>query len=205
MKTEELFASNPNITLIDGGIIGGVPYDKGDSEGKPNWHCPALIVSGSDPLPDAELSKVLNMHHLDKPIGAATGLKMCYAVTTKGFYALAIESFTTAHELGVMYELRSYLERYSPSTLKLAESGLISMPPKAYRWVHEMFEIADTMAESGGFDRTLFQGVAEVYRVVAEDTELGKEQPGARVRGKTVEDVVTVLSEGMRAKKLKTD
>ena len=154
-KTEHLFTSNPNIILIDGGIIGGVPYDKGCSEGKPNWHCPSLIVSGPKRLPDLELSKVLNIHHLDKPIGIATGLKMCYGVTTKGLYSLAIESFATAHELGVLPELRSYLERYSPSILKLAENGLVTMPPKAYRWVHEMLEIADTMAESGGFDRTL--------------------------------------------------
>jgi hypothetical protein len=50
-----------------------------------------------------------------------------------------------------------------------------------------------------------FQGVAEVYRTVAEDSELGKEQPGRRVRGKTVEDVVELMSEAMRAKKLKSE
>lgn len=50
-----------------------------------------------------------------------------------------------------------------------------------------------------------FQGVAEVYRTVAEDSDLGKEMPDKRVRGKTVEDVVTLLSEGMRAKKSKVE
>lgn len=47
--------------------------------------------------------------------------------------------------------------------------------------------------------------MAEVYRTVAEDTLLGKEQPGQRVRGETVEDVVRLLSEGLRTKKLKSE
>lgn len=50
-----------------------------------------------------------------------------------------------------------------------------------------------------------FQGVAEVYRTVAEDSELGKEVPDKRVRGKTVEDVVLLLSQGMKEKKLKKE
>lgn len=50
-----------------------------------------------------------------------------------------------------------------------------------------------------------FQEVAEVYRIVADDSELGKEQPDARVRGKTVSDVTKVLAEGMEAKKLKSE
>jgi hypothetical protein len=53
------------------------------------------------------------------------------------------------------------------------------------------------------FDR--FQGVSEVYKTVAEDSELGKEKPGLRSRGTTVEDVVALLSEGMEAKKLKME
>ena len=40
---------------------------------------------------------------------------------------------------------------------------------------------------------------------MAEDSELGKEKPGQRVRGKTVEDVVGLLGEGMKAKKLKSE
>lgn len=50
-----------------------------------------------------------------------------------------------------------------------------------------------------------FQGVAEVYRVVAEDSDLGSEKPGARIRGKTVEDVVHLLSQGIKEKKLKKE
>ena len=147
--------SNPNIRFLDGGIIGGVPFPKESSTKKPEWHCPNLIVSGPARLPDKNLAEILNVHHLGDSIGTATGLKMCFGITTKGFTALAIEAFTTAHRLGVLSELQDYLGKYNPSTLQLAEKGLVTMPPKAYRWVHEMLEMADTATEDGGFEREL--------------------------------------------------
>jgi hypothetical protein len=155
-KNEELLASNPNIILVDGGIIGGVPYEKEDSTPEtPNWHCPSLIVSGHTRIPDPKFAQVLNIQHLDKSIGAATGVKMCFGVMTKGFFALAIQAFTTAYELGGLEDLRAYLAKYNPQTLQLAEKGLVTMPPKAYRWVHEMLEMAETMSEDGGFTKEL--------------------------------------------------
>ena len=48
------------------------------------------------------------------------------------------------------------------------------MPPKEYRWVDEMKEIAETMHDEGGFEKDLFSGVSEDYRFVADETELGK-------------------------------
>ncbi|KAE8446017.1 hypothetical protein EG329_012656 [Mollisiaceae sp. DMI_Dod_QoI] len=173
-----LFASNPNIQFLDGGIIGGVPHRKASGE----WHCPSLIISGPTRIPSDTLSQQLRIHHLNDTIGTATGLKMCFGMNTKGFTALAIQSFTTAHKLGVLPEMREYLKRDFPETLKAAEKGLTTMPPKAYRWVHEMLEMADTAAQDGGFEKNLFEGVSEVYRAVAEDSDLGLEKPGARVR-----------------------
>ena len=79
------------------------------------------------------------------------------------------------------------------------------MPPKAYRWVREMEEIADTFHEEGGFERDLFQGASEVYRFIAEDTDLGTEKTEARRRGKDAEDVAALIGEGMERKKLKTE
>ncbi|KKA23553.1 hypothetical protein T310_2392 [Rasamsonia emersonii CBS 393.64] len=208
IETARLFEGvSSQAVLIGGGIIGGVPYplqhDKNSQENgnasstDPPWHCPSLIVSGPHRLPDQRVSQILNIRHVSENIGAATGIKMCYAALTKGFVALSIQSFTTAHRLGVLYELRGLLEQYNPSTLRLAEKGLVTMPPKAYRWVREMEEIGETMAGSG-FERDL---VSQVYRTVAEDTELGKEKPDQRVRGQTVEDVVELISRGLQAKK----
>ena len=168
-----LFESHVNIVLIDGGIIGGVPRPLSDSQGwstqingttvalsdsgaeRPTWHCPSLLVSGPTKLPDPQLSKILNIDHINSEIGAATGVKMCFAATTKGFISLVIQSYTTAHQLGVLENLRGYLAKFNPNTHKIAENGLVSMPPKAYRWVGEMLEIGDTFETEGNFESTL--------------------------------------------------
>lgn len=77
------------------------------------------------------------------------------------------------------------------------------MPPKAYRWVDEMKEIGDTFSKSGGLAAggDVMGGVAEVYRVVAEETVLGSERVGKRKRGVTVEDLVGAVEEGVHRKR----
>jgi len=73
------------------------------------------------------------------------------------------------------------------------------MPPKAYRWVGEMEEISKTFAAEG-FDARIFQGAAETYRWISENTELGKEIVEHREKGKNIEDVcnwmVSALHQG---------
>jgi hypothetical protein len=126
---------------------------------------------------------------------------MCFASTTKGFTAICTQAFTTAHRLGVLSELKKEMADFIPAALKSAEKGVPGMPPKAYRWVREMEEIAATYAEEGGFERALFEGVAGVYRAVAEDAVLGKEKAGDRKRGRTVEDVAAAIGEGLEVKR----
>jgi 3-hydroxyisobutyrate dehydrogenase-like beta-hydroxyacid dehydrogenase len=155
-----ILASNPGIRFLDGGIIGGLPHLKAASESDENkntssWHCPNLILSGPNKISDPTLSQILNVHHLGDQIGAATGLKMCFGMNTKGFGAIVIQSFTTAYRLGLLSELRGYMRKYNPMALQLAEKGIVTMPPKAYRWVYEMSEMAETVAEDGGFEREL--------------------------------------------------
>lgn len=48
-----------------------------------------------------------------------------------------------------------------------------------------------------------FDEIGEVYRVVAEDTELGMEQPGRRHRGTSVESMVEEMRAGMLLKRAK--
>ena len=153
-QTQALFRNNPNIVLIDGGIIGGIPYQKADSLS--GWNCPSLIVSGPTKLPYADLAKTLNIDHMSERLGAASGLKMCFGSTTKGFFALAIQSYVTAEALGILPQLRDYMKRYNPETLTIADKGVITMPHKAYRWVNEMQQIGVMMEEDGGFDRGLY-------------------------------------------------
>jgi 3-hydroxyisobutyrate dehydrogenase-like beta-hydroxyacid dehydrogenase len=147
---DKIFTANSVIRYIDSCIIGGVPYPK--SKESVDWHCPSVIISGPNKMPDSLLSEHINIQYLSGSIGAASGLKMCFGINTKGFTALAIQSFTTAYKLGILPELQSYLSKYFPTTLQLAEKGLVSMPPKAYRWVHEMMEMGETVADDGGFE-----------------------------------------------------
>ena len=102
----------PHVRFIDGGIIGGPPHLKDDGT---TWYRPSIPISGPHPLTEAEpsgshLADILNTKYMNAAIGTATGLKMCYASLTKGFTALAIQSFTTAHNLGVLSELKAHME-----------------------------------------------------------------------------------------------
>ncbi|KAL2838447.1 6-phosphogluconate dehydrogenase [Aspergillus pseudoustus] len=202
-QVESLFTSNPNIIFIDGGIIGGPPNPESDAP--TGWSRPSIVVSGPTKLPYTHLAQTLNIDHIAETIGPASGLKMCFASTTKGFTAIAIQTLVTADSMGVYPQLRHYLEKHNKLGLAAADRGLVGMAPKAYRWVNEMQQIGRTMEEEGGFSSGLFDGVAEVYRVVAEDTALGLEQPGRRQRGTTVDDVVAVMREGIKATKEKVE
>ncbi|RAL16772.1 6-phosphogluconate dehydrogenase C-terminal domain-like protein [Aspergillus homomorphus CBS 101889] len=212
--------AGPHLRILSGGIIGAPPRllslpdqeqeqnqqqqenqqeDQEGKKGNERWHRPALVVSGPEPLPDAQLATVLNLRHVSQEIGRAAALKMCFAALTKGFTALAIESYTTADGFGVLPDLRALLHEYNPAALGMAERGVVGMPSRAYRWVHEMREIGRTMAE-GGFNADVFNGIADVYQAVAEDPVLGREKPDERLRGQTVEDVVECLQQSLKVK-----
>lgn len=214
------------VRFIDGCILGGPPRLKSAPDAKTNvtsnvtsndadadasseWTKPRLPISGPHTLsflPDGDaLSSLLNLRHISADIGAASGLKMCFAAMTKGYTALATQSFTTAHRLGVADELKREMGALIPVHLTVAERGVPSMVPKAYRWVKEMEEIAATMSDEGGWGRALFEGAADVYRLVAEDEVLQKEKSGKRTRGTTVEDVAAVMAEGLQKRRKKNE
>ncbi|KYG48241.1 hypothetical protein M433DRAFT_61469 [Acidomyces richmondensis BFW] len=207
-EINDLFAQiTPIIRFIDGGIIGGPPKLKEDGV----WTKPSIVVSGPHRLSNAEpsgqhLAEILYLKHINDMIGSATGLKMCFASLSKGFTALAIQSLTTAHNLNVMPELIAHLEEFNPSARKSIESAT-RMPPKAYRWVKEMEEIADTFELDGGFkeEESIFRPIAQVYDLVAHGTDLGHEKTEDRKRGQTIQDVALLMSEGIAIRKGKAD
>lgn len=208
------------IALIDGSILGGPPKPK--EAGSPaeaggasataggDWDLPLLPTSGPVQVADipgygAKLAETLNVRHISPDIGASSGLKMCFASLSKGYAAIAIQSFTTAQRMGVLEPLREALQEIVPGRVKQTENALTGMPPKAYRWVREMEEIAKTHAEEGGFEDYLFKGAAGVYKAVAQDTVLGQETVGQRKRGRTAEDVAAAMAEGMEKRRKKMD
>lgn len=151
----------------------------------------------------AHLAAVLKTKHVSDAIGTASGLKCCYASLTKGFTALAIQSWSTAAALGVVDELREEMRDGNAAGESRAAKGLVGMAPKSGRWVAEMQEIGKTFREEGGWGHeatgsNVFEEIAEVYRYIAEETDLGKEVSGNRVRGKTAEDVLETIKESRK-------
>ncbi|RYP51963.1 hypothetical protein DL768_002759 [Monosporascus sp. mg162] len=208
--------SRAPVRFIDGSILGGPPAAKSGSSSSSDtaqgeeWSVPSVPTSGPHKLSDIPgygetLFRVLNMRHIGPSIGAASGLKMCFASMSKGFTALAIQSFTTAHRLGVLDDLRREMRERLPRHLAAAERSVVGMPPKAYRWVREMEEIALAFEEEGGFAPDTFLGAAGVYRAVAEDTVLGEERTGRRKRGLDVDDVAAAMAEGLERKRKKNE
>lgn len=184
----EGFASTP-IRFIDGGIIDAAQMVRAND----SWTKPSLVVSGPHTLEEVPASgrhvaETLNIKHIAGTIGQASGLKMSLASTTKGLAALSIQSFATAHKLGVLDQLQLHLTEYSLKTCELKAKGLVGMPPKAYMWVNEMKEIAETSHDDGGFEKGMFEDVSEIYQIVAWETGLGREETEERILGKTPED-----------------
>lgn len=173
----EMLANGPRgMRFVDGGIIGAPPRCVDGV-----WTKPSIPVSGPVSLTDlhpagTQLVSVLNIKHINGTIGSASGLKMCFASLSKGFTALAIQSFSAAQSLGVLDELKVELDQLSPGTRTKAEKGLVSMPPKAYRWVEEMRYIARTFEEAGfNSEESPFRSIAELYALIADGTVLGTE------------------------------
>lgn len=181
--------------FLDGGIIGGPPKL---TDGK--WKKPSVVLSGVVDLPPTftALADTLNMKLVSPRVGAASTLKMSFAALTKGLTALSILSFSTAQRESLLPELLEHLDTYSPHTASLARAGVIAMSPKAYRWVDEMRGIGETFDSVGGWDgvgASVYDGIAEVYRAVAEDTILGQERVEQRRRGTSVEDAAGIIAQ----------
>ncbi len=172
-------------TYVDGGMI-GPPPKVGDNKTR-------LYVSGPDAARLTELRRPgLDIRAVDGGIGAASALKMCYASMTKGMMALATEALVTAEKLGVSAALRTEMELSRADVLADIDRNLPRVPPKAYRWVAEMEEIAATFGDAG-LPPEIFQGIAQVFRMVA-DSPLAQETTAARGRGATVADYVAIMA-----------
>lgn len=173
--------------FADAGIIGPPPRSPGTTR---------IYTSG----PGAAELTVLNDYGLDlRPIGPeagqASGLKMCYAALTKGLIALGTELLVAAQQLGLAEALRAEQRQSIPDVLAWLERSTPSMPPKAYRWVGEMEEIATTFADLG-LTPNILLGAADMYRLV-ETTPLGRESPETRDKNRDLDGVVTALADAL--------
>ena len=152
----------------DAGIIGGPPTRPGNR----------IFTSGPGAEELAGLCDFgLDVRVLEGDVGKASGLKMCYAALTKGMQALGAELLVAARLMDVEDVLR---EQHADGDIAMVrrfiERSLQTMPPKAYRWIGEMEEIA-RFFEDVGIPGRLFLGAADVYTNVRDGGLLKTELP----------------------------
>jgi 3-hydroxyisobutyrate dehydrogenase-like beta-hydroxyacid dehydrogenase len=155
--------------FADGGIIGPPPTRPGNR----------IFTSGPGARELAELARYgLDIRVLEGEVGKASGLKMCYAAMTKGLQALGAELLVAARLLEVEDELRAEQNQGGnlAAVRQFVEGALPSMPPKAYRWIGEMEEIARCF-EDLGLPGRLMLGAADVYTNFRDGGVLARELP----------------------------
>jgi hypothetical protein len=108
---------------------------------------------------------------------------MCYAAMTKGLQALGAELLVAARLLGVEADLEAEQTRGGDlaTVRRFVERALPGMPPKAYRWIGEMEEIARCF-EDLGMPGRLMMGAADVYTNFRDGGVLKQELPLAPAR-----------------------
>jgi L-threonate 2-dehydrogenase len=154
--------------FVDAGIIGQPP--------KPGDAGPRIYTSGAAAPRVAALRDYgLDIRVLDGATSAASALKMSYAGITKGTQAIGAAMMLAATRAGSADALMAELQLSQKEMLAWLKRQLTMMPPKAYRWVAEMQEIAGFVGDDPAA-RDLYEGAAEFYERFAEDfADGGKE------------------------------
>jgi 3-hydroxyisobutyrate dehydrogenase-like beta-hydroxyacid dehydrogenase len=157
--------------FVDAGIIGQPP--------KPGDAGPRIYASGVA----APRFAVLRDYGLDIRVlagapSAASALKMSYAGITKGTQAIGAAMMLAATRAGSADDLFAELQLSQKEMFGWLKRQLTMMPPKAYRWVAEMREIAGFVGDDPAA-RELYEGAAEFYERFAEDFAAGKKDATA--------------------------
>ena len=157
--------------FVDAGIIGSPP--------KPGDAGPRFYASGPAAPRFARLRDYgLDVRVLGGAASAASALKMSYAGITKGTQAIGAAMMLAAMRAGSADDLLAELQGSQKQLFPWLKRQLELMPPKAYRWVAEMQEIAGFVADDPGA-RNLYEGAAHFYERFAEDFESGNKKEAA--------------------------
>jgi len=147
------------IIFVDGGIIGLASMEPGKT-----W----LYLSGEAAPQAAKLFSAgpMKAEVLPGPPGQASALKMCFAAYSKVTTALLTAILATADHQGVRAALEQQWSRMPGSPTGMIEKIPISAP-KAWRFVPEMGEIAQTFS-SAGVSPKFLEAAAEIYSQLAD-------------------------------------
>ena len=149
--------------FVDGGIIGPPAIRSGSTR---------LYLSGDDTAATRTIAELWAGSHLDaRPIdggpGAASAMKMAYAMWTKVSSAMLLTVRALAAAEGVDESLLAEWDISQPGTTERSELTASMIAPKAWRFVGEMEQIASTLAANGlpsGFG----DAAADLYSRMAE-------------------------------------
>jgi L-threonate 2-dehydrogenase len=172
-KTVERVAAAvaPTECPFDAGIIGQPP--------KPGDAGPRFYASGAAAPRFATLRDYgLDVRVLDGALSAASALKMSYAGITKGTQAIGAAMMLAATRAGSADDLFAELQSSQKELFPWLKRSLAQMPPKAYRWVAEMHEIAGFVGDDPAA-RELYEGAADFYEKFAENFESGDKKDAA--------------------------
>jgi L-threonate 2-dehydrogenase len=159
--------------FVDSGIIGSPP--------KPGDAGPRFYASGPAAPRFAALRQYgLDVRVLDGAMSAASALKMSYAGITKGTQAIGAAMMLAATRAGSADALFAELSSSQKEMFAWFKRGLALMPPKAYRWVAEMHEIAGFVGEDPTAHE-LYEGAAHFYERIAEDFDGDKKDVAALI------------------------
>ncbi len=144
------------VTFVDGSIIGGPAWEAGKT-----W----LYLSGEAASRAASYfsSGPLGTEVIGNEIGLASSLKMCFAAYTKGSTALLCGILAAAEELGIRSNLERQWSRGDSDFATQIQQRVRRVTSKAWRFVGEMEEIADTMAFAG-IPEGFHIAAAEIYK-----------------------------------------
>jgi len=160
-RVEEIIRTT-GCAFVDAGIVGSPP--RGDDS-------PRIYVAGSDAAAVCELAKFgLDVRDMRAATGAASALKLAYAGVTKGLTAIGAVTRAAAERNGVAEALRAEVLASQPELTDWLDRQVPKMPPKAYRWVAEMEEIAAFLGDEGA-GSGIYDGAARFYERVARTVE----------------------------------
>ncbi|MDC0435443.1 DUF1932 domain-containing protein [bacterium] len=147
-------------TCVDGGIIGPPVSSAGTTR---------LYLSGKSASSVATLlaDSLVDARVIGSGIGEASALKMAYAGWTKGAMALLMTQFALARQQNVESALLAECLLSQPGLEDKLMHACRASAPKAWRFIGEMQEIADTL-EHAELPRGWFDAAAESYQRLSE-------------------------------------
>jgi len=172
--------------MVDAGIVGPPPRE--DSRAT------RFYASGQAAGVLAGLNDVgLDVRVIGEQIGEASALKMCYAALNKGTIALMTGVSVMAERLGVADAFDQEMAQSQQAQRERMHRQVPGMVPKAHRWIGEMEEIASTLA-AADLPPAVFQGIADIYRLVAAHPLAATSPETWSQSGKAYQEVVVALS-----------